>query len=300
MKYVKRRAGQWALLAFVVLLTNWSGPALGADCRGWHSCYAKGLKAHVRDEFSSAHDYFAQAARAKSGGSGESFDSSGDGIGDFAYVPEVLAVHSWVQSGRPCGKEQQRLWEAAVRNGYRQVKLPLNLRAEDFDATGSRCEVQDRDSDGVDDDSDNCPDVANPDQANSDGRGAGDACELPAVLGIRSRDAGQDARRLGASSWVFSELQPGSRVLDLSVNLPLERAPASGCWERSNAREWTCEIEVESGRDRDLELELVTTWGQSDRVRVRIPGAREASPRELEWELMLQHARRVTALKQGP
>ncbi|WP_412061364.1 thrombospondin type 3 repeat-containing protein [Rubrivirga sp. IMCC45206] len=37
--------------------------------------------------------------------------------------------------------------------------------------------VQDADGDGVDDDADNCPAVANPDQADADGDGTGDACD---------------------------------------------------------------------------------------------------------------------------
>ena len=37
--------------------------------------------------------------------------------------------------------------------------------------------VPDRDSDGVEDDVDNCPDVANADQADLDQDGAGDACD---------------------------------------------------------------------------------------------------------------------------
>ena len=35
----------------------------------------------------------------------------------------------------------------------------------------------DRDGDGVPDNTDNCPDIANPDQADSDGDGDGDACD---------------------------------------------------------------------------------------------------------------------------
>jgi hypothetical protein len=37
----------------------------------------------------------------------------------------------------------------------------------------------DTDGDGVPDETDNCPDVANPDQADTDGDGVGDACDEP-------------------------------------------------------------------------------------------------------------------------
>ncbi|HEX8204915.1 MAG TPA: thrombospondin type 3 repeat-containing protein [Solirubrobacteraceae bacterium] len=49
----------------------------------------------------------------------------------------------------------------------------------DGDGIGDVCEAdfRDRDGDGVADRVDNCPDVANPDQANADGDARGDACE---------------------------------------------------------------------------------------------------------------------------
>ena len=49
--------------------------------------------------------------------------------------------------------------------------------ARRFHAEGSRVVVSDLDRDGVADSMDNCPEVSNPQQADSDGDGQGDACE---------------------------------------------------------------------------------------------------------------------------
>jgi hypothetical protein len=38
----------------------------------------------------------------------------------------------------------------------------------------------DSDNDGIDDDTDNCPDLPNPDQADADGDGEGDVCDIRA------------------------------------------------------------------------------------------------------------------------
>ena len=53
----------------------------------------------------------------------------------------------------------------------------------DGDGIGDACEADttaDSDGDGVADDADNCPNVANADQADADGDGVGDACEAEA------------------------------------------------------------------------------------------------------------------------
>ncbi len=50
----------------------------------------------------------------------------------------------------------------------------------DGNGVGDACDQQqpvDTDQDGITDDVDNCPDVANPDQMDTDGNGIGDACE---------------------------------------------------------------------------------------------------------------------------
>ncbi len=51
-----------------------------------------------------------------------------------------------------------------------------NQEDSDGDGTGDVCE-NDADGDGVIDDEDNCPEVANPDQEDKDGDGIGDVCE---------------------------------------------------------------------------------------------------------------------------
>ena len=48
----------------------------------------------------------------------------------------------------------------------------------DGDGEGDGCEIADLDGDGVLDDMDNCPQVANPDQADGDGDKIGDVCDL--------------------------------------------------------------------------------------------------------------------------
>jgi hypothetical protein len=50
----------------------------------------------------------------------------------------------------------------------------------DNDGIGNACEA-DTDNDGTPDDTDNCVDLANPDQADDDNDGIGNACEAPPV-----------------------------------------------------------------------------------------------------------------------
>jgi hypothetical protein len=56
--------------------------------------------------------------------------------------------------------------------------------------------LPDRDGDGVPDDHDNCPDVANPDQLDTDHDGAGDACDTPEDLSVDARGCRHDHREL--------------------------------------------------------------------------------------------------------
>jgi len=83
--------------------------------------------------------------------------------------------------------DDDRLDLAVVNYGGNSVSVLLNRTPAqnelDCNANGvpDECE-SDRDGDGVIDDCDNCPDVANADQADADGDGVGDACE-PACCG---------------------------------------------------------------------------------------------------------------------
>jgi hypothetical protein len=55
----------------------------------------------------------------------------------------------------------------------------------------------DTDGDGVPDETDNCPTVSNPDQADSNGNGIGDACDAPpACIGDLNNSGAIDASDL--------------------------------------------------------------------------------------------------------
>lgn len=65
---------------------------------------------------------------------------------------------------------------------------PQDTPADTGSGSGSAA-PDDRDGDGIDDAHDNCPDVANHDQANEDGDPRGDACDLcPAIKDDSNRD----------------------------------------------------------------------------------------------------------------
>ncbi len=76
------------------------------------------------------------------------------GVGDF----DAASIDLWIFDF--CG----------TFSGFRSVNVPFEIGSVDLAVT-------DTDGDGILDDVDNCPNVANPDQANFDSDGVGDACD---------------------------------------------------------------------------------------------------------------------------
>jgi hypothetical protein len=61
---------------------------------------------------------------------------------------------------------------------------------------GDACDAPDTDGDGVPDETDNCPTVSNPDQADSNGNGIGDACDVQPCIGDFNNSGAIDASDL--------------------------------------------------------------------------------------------------------
>jgi MYXO-CTERM domain-containing protein len=83
--------------------------------------------------------------------------------------------------GAALGDDGVLRWSAAGRRVGERVTFALEARDEDGGAAQQRWELRidaaGRDGDGVPDDQDNCPEVANPAQGDADGDGLGDACD---------------------------------------------------------------------------------------------------------------------------
>lgn len=99
--------------------------------------------------------------------------------------------------------------------------------------------VADKDKDGVPDASDNCPDVSNPTQMDSDNNGVGDACEGPIVGcgdgAIGDGEACDDGNKTsgdGCSAWcqIETAIAPGALVITEIMTNPKLVADDLGEW----------------------------------------------------------------------
>jgi thrombospondin type 3 repeat protein len=94
--------------------------------------------------------------------------------------------------GAPCATEAEcpigQACVASVCGGLASITVDAGLDAPPgVDASP----IADRDGDGVADATDNCPDIANPDQGNEDGDALGDACD-PCPIDVNNADPDGD------------------------------------------------------------------------------------------------------------
>lgn len=104
----------------------------------------------------------------------------------------------------------------------------------DNDCDGQVDEIDDTDEDGAGNCSDNCPYVWNPDQADGDGNGTGDACESAALfnranLSLEGFSASRiDGRDLGRFAAAFGTC-PGDPAHNVAANLDLVPTDPGAC-----------------------------------------------------------------------
>jgi thrombospondin 2/3/4/5 len=91
----------------------------------------------------------------------------------FADCISMLCIDGWDQHGNMFGGCEPTTFVCTAQDGTR-------------DGCGVPTPV-DSDSDGIEDEMDNCPDIANPDQMDADNDGIGDACEVRTLPGVELR-----------------------------------------------------------------------------------------------------------------
>jgi hypothetical protein len=118
--------------------------------------------------------------------------------------------------------------ETTISFGFVHVDGYAGVTGADFDLSGmtfklvvvdSGPQVVDGDGDGVPDGTDNCPGVANPDQADADGDGIGNLCDANSYapqVDVQAADANGDEGDTLATSGSFGDAD-GASTLSLSV-----------------------------------------------------------------------------------
>jgi hypothetical protein len=86
-------------------------------------------------------------------------------------------------------------------------------------STVDLCPAVDTDNDGVPDEEDNCPDTPNPDQADLDGDGVGDVCDVEEIVLL------DDFSADSSGNYVSNELNNGDGVLNEEENCPYDYNP---------------------------------------------------------------------------
>ena len=145
-------------------------------------------------------------------------DWASGGTNSFALTEYVTPGAGTIEINVPCGSEgtnqtmKVSLDPGAGRNGNTVTPDPINLSyvitAGPDDPSCAPPPPLDTDGDGFADDVDNCPFVANEDQANNDGDGLGDACDsnsyTPAVE-TKATDANGNEGDTLSTSGSFSD-----------------------------------------------------------------------------------------------
>ncbi|MFC1592102.1 C13 family peptidase, partial [Thermodesulfobacteriota bacterium] len=115
--------------------------------------------------------------------------------------------------------------------------------------------VSDADSDGVPDESDNCPDVANPDQADRDGDGIGDYCDART---LRGHVSGDQVSNVALGLW---RLSCGGDVLTSSAV-----TDAGGYYAFGNVQKGGYRITPEAGECTFAPQDVLVTLPQTQNV----------------------------------
>jgi len=112
-------------------------------------------------------------------------------VGD--WTEDVTDLRSGDRRPEPLSTDPPIIWNTSglIAGDYvieAKLKTPVmddRMSSNDQDLAGVTLSPGDTDGDGIFDEKDNCPTVANPLQENCDGEGPGDACDIPKITSFR-------------------------------------------------------------------------------------------------------------------